>query len=89
MAPSGYGFLMPDTVESLRRDLIRLERSIEAAVSHDLYRAELDDLQSDVEKVEHKLDRIIQTQLSNQRTAIWQLIAIIVTLAVAAWGAFT
>lgn len=74
---SGY------TLTSLARDVSRLETRIDTKAS----RREVDDLKADQEKLEAKLDRIITTQLANQRTAIWQLVAIIVTLAVAAYGA--
>lgn len=73
------------TLASLARDVSRLDREV-ATRPH---QRQVDDIRRDVEKLEGKLDRIITTQLANQRTAILQLVGIIVTLAIAAYGALS
>ena len=69
------------------REVRRLEQLIGERVHREVFKAEIDNMKGDIGAVERKLDRMIETQGNSQRTAIWQLIMIIVTLVVAVIGA--
>src|SRR5690606_9095273 len=79
----------PWTIESLAREVSRIESRVNSKVSREVYQTELAAMKEDIKEVKDGLDHLLRTQLATQRTAIWQLVAILVTLVVAAVGAMT
>lgn len=75
------------TLAEMDRELQGLRRQLDAKVGVALYRAEVDAMKTDIEKLEQKMDRMLESQITSQRTQILQLGGIIITLLVAAWGA--
>lgn len=73
----------------MRQDIGRLDKRISGKVGADLYRRELDDMKDNIDRIEKQYQKIIDNQLTSQRQSVAQLVAIIVTLVVAAIGALT
>lgn len=78
-----------EVIAAFRRDIERIEKGLNKKIDTYAYRQEMDDVKGDISRLEGKLDRIIEGQNNNNRMWVIQLVMIIVTLAVAAFGAIS